>query len=487
MAGTPGGRWWRRAVRRCSAQVADLPGAAARSPIHGLALCMILGVSQRFLPPSLAFRQREPAEAGWARRDRRGLLLESTSSSRSGSPATTAGQPGSTSGGFSWPWARSSRGVAVAAVAPAGPERSQREAHPAGVRLAGLSFLMLLLLPAYQARAEPPFSHAYYGAIRHAVTVGFVSQMIVGVSTLVVPLTPRTTTLRPTLVLLNLGCFLRVSLQICVGLDPCRLPGHRRERGARAAALLALGRRALAGTLGRVPRPAEAPVVHGEETDDRGSTAPDRAAGLQLALSTAAFAACFAVFGSLSAMMPDVRRLLHLDRLPEVAGASLFQSCSAASAGFPLGILADRLGGRLIFAFTLVASIVPGRRSWAWSPATRCSWSAASWWASPWRASRWVSRSSVPWYPAQSTGLRARGVRSRQHRPGHRLLRRPGRGRCLGYRWGFWAWGVLAAVVLAAWLLLARERPDADRRRGGPTTSGPWPGRVPGSCRSSTS
>ena len=65
-----------------------------------------------------------------------------------------------------------------------------------------------------------PFSHAYYGAIRHAVTVGFVSQMIVGVSTLVVPLTPRTATLRPTLVLLNLGCFLRVSLQVASDWTP---------------------------------------------------------------------------------------------------------------------------------------------------------------------------------------------------------------------------------------------------------------------------
>ena len=74
------------------------------------------------------------------------------------------------------------------------PPRNERSAR--FVRLAyawlGLSLLMLLFLPVYQVLSGLPFSHAYYGAIRHAVTVGFVSQMIVGVSTLVVPLTPRT-------------------------------------------------------------------------------------------------------------------------------------------------------------------------------------------------------------------------------------------------------------------------------------------------------
>src|SRR5207247_1325933 len=52
-----------------------------------------------------------------------------------------------------------------------------------------LSLGMLVLLPVYQfvalplwapesAAAQIGFSHAYYGAIRHAVTVGFISLMI---------------------------------------------------------------------------------------------------------------------------------------------------------------------------------------------------------------------------------------------------------------------------------------------------------------------
>jgi hypothetical protein len=82
-----------------------------------------------------------------------------------------------------------------------------------------ISFGMLLLLPVYQIISGIPFSHAYYGAIRHAITVGFISMMIVGVAAKVVP------TLRgvgpeklPALwlpfVLINLGCLLRVGFQI---------------------------------------------------------------------------------------------------------------------------------------------------------------------------------------------------------------------------------------------------------------------------------
>jgi len=82
-----------------------------------------------------------------------------------------------------------------------------------------MSFGMLLLLPVYQVISDIPFSHAYYGAIRHAITVGFISMMIVGMAAKVVP------TLRgigpeklPALwlpfVLINLGCLLRVGFQI---------------------------------------------------------------------------------------------------------------------------------------------------------------------------------------------------------------------------------------------------------------------------------
>jgi hypothetical protein len=57
------------------------------------------------------------------------------------------------------------------------------------------------------------------GATRHAITVGFFSMMIVGVASKVVPTLEgadpdRMPSLLPVLVLLNLGCLLRVTLQV---------------------------------------------------------------------------------------------------------------------------------------------------------------------------------------------------------------------------------------------------------------------------------
>jgi NnrS protein/Domain of unknown function (DUF1858) len=93
-----------------------------------------------------------------------------------------------------------------------------------------VSLAMLLLLPVYQfgllewwapetQAAHLGFSHAYYGAIRHAITVGFVSMMIVGVAAKVVPtLNGVDVRALPALwlpfVLINVGCSLRVGGQV---------------------------------------------------------------------------------------------------------------------------------------------------------------------------------------------------------------------------------------------------------------------------------
>lgn len=92
-----------------------------------------------------------------------------------------------------------------------------------------ISLAMLVLLPIYQfglLRALAPaskavetgFSHAYYGATRHAITVGFVSMMIVGVAAKVAP-TLKGLDVRAMgglwtpFVLLNVGCAMRVGFQ----------------------------------------------------------------------------------------------------------------------------------------------------------------------------------------------------------------------------------------------------------------------------------
>ena len=70
-----------------------------------------------------------------------------------------------------------------------------------------------------------PFSHAFFGAYRHALTVGFIMMMIVGVSSKVVPTLSgvdvrRANSLWPTFLLLNLGNLTRVSSQIATDFFP---------------------------------------------------------------------------------------------------------------------------------------------------------------------------------------------------------------------------------------------------------------------------
>jgi hypothetical protein len=248
------------------AQVATFQAPLRDLQIHGLALCMILAVSQRFFPPFLGIPETPPRR-GWLALAAigTGLVLESTlfiANRLTGDHRWAGGMYlgwillAAGAFGLVWPW----RLWRV-------PPRNGRSAT--FIRLAygwlGLSLVMLLLLPAHQVVSGLPFSHAYYGAIRHAVTVGFVSQMIVGVSTLVVPLTPRTATLRPTMVLLNLGCLLRVSLQIASDWSPAAFRVIGASGVLELLALLLWAAALWRGLLGRVPRPAEvaegAPVV----------------------------------------------------------------------------------------------------------------------------------------------------------------------------------------------------------------------------------
>lgn len=83
---------------------------------------------------------------------------------------------------------------------------------------------LLLFEPFHLASMGAPFSHAYTGAIRHAVTVGFISQMIIGVGYhLVTRMLMRDERSAPALwsvfILLNLGNAARVMLEILTDLN----------------------------------------------------------------------------------------------------------------------------------------------------------------------------------------------------------------------------------------------------------------------------
>ncbi|HET7751643.1 MAG TPA: NnrS family protein [Terriglobales bacterium] len=84
---------------------------------------------------------------------------------------------------------------------------------------------MMPLFPLYGALTHQVFAHSYIGAQRHAITVGFISLMILGVSARVVPIlagvdSRKLDSLWAPFLLINLGCAGRVGLQILTDFSP---------------------------------------------------------------------------------------------------------------------------------------------------------------------------------------------------------------------------------------------------------------------------
>jgi hypothetical protein len=194
--------------------------------IHGVALFMILGVSQRMLP-ALYEVPRVPGRRAW----RALALLVAALLAQvllfviyrwTGNRLFAACLP--------LAWASLALGCAMIVLTwrswrpfPV-RDRSVKFVRAAHAWLT-VSLVMLLLSPgyyyAYQHLGEAhgiPFSHAYHGAIRHAITIGFISLMIMGVAAKVVPTLngadPRTLSdLKGPFLLVNAGCCLRVLMQ----------------------------------------------------------------------------------------------------------------------------------------------------------------------------------------------------------------------------------------------------------------------------------
>jgi NNP family nitrate/nitrite transporter-like MFS transporter len=190
--------------------------------------------------------------------------------------------------------------------------------------------------------------------------------------------------------------------------------------------------------------------------------AADRGNPLQLALGTGTFAVCFAVFGSVSAMMPLTRARLHLSPL-QTSLAIAVPVLLGSLGRVPLGILADRWGSRRVSMAVMAAAIVGGLalaevQSFAQLVAVGffVGLSLASFAATIGLASGW--------YPPSRQGM-ALGVYGAGN-IGQSLAAfgAPVLARVLGFRWGFWSFAALTAVWLVGFALLARDPP----RRGPP-------------------
>jgi hypothetical protein len=186
--------------------------------VHGFALLMIFGVSLRLLPTMYLLRVPSSRRAAWVlaalnvavAAEAAGLVLR-----------RIAGEE----------WTALWYAAVLLLTAPSAClVRDMRLFAPAGYSDRSLKFIraayvwlfvslaMLVLLPAYQFGLLGHFSHAYYGAVRHAITVGFVSLMIVGVASRVAAVhggydVHRLCPLWAPFLLINAGCTLRVVSQ----------------------------------------------------------------------------------------------------------------------------------------------------------------------------------------------------------------------------------------------------------------------------------
>lgn len=178
---------------------------------------------------------------------------------------------------------------------------------------------------------------------------------------------------------------------------------------------------------------------------------------LQLVLGTVAFAVCFAVFGSVSAMMPILRQRLDLNAM-QVSVALAVPVLLGSLGRIPLGMLTDRYGGRLIFSIVMFGSIIPAvlmGRVETYGQLLICGLFIGLALASFAVGIGFVSR----WYPPQRQGI-ALGIYGTGN-IGQSLAAfgAPVLAGALGYAWGFWTFAVLTFVWLVLFGILARDAP----------------------------
>jgi MFS transporter, NNP family, nitrate/nitrite transporter len=178
---------------------------------------------------------------------------------------------------------------------------------------------------------------------------------------------------------------------------------------------------------------------------------------VQLALGTGAFALCFAVFGSLSAMMPILSKQMHLTPVQKSIAVAI--PVLLGSLGrIPLGMLTDRLGGRMVFTAVMLLSIIPaflmgGVHDYAHLLVYGFLIGIGL-------ASFSVGVGFVSgWYPAGRQGF-ALGVYGAGN-IGQSLAAfgAPVIAAAAGFRWGFWTFGILLAIWILIFAAFARNAP----------------------------
>ena len=190
---------------------------------------------------------------------------------------------------------------------------------------------------------------------------------------------------------------------------------------------------------------------------DTRSLNPPTGNALQLTLAAGAFAICFALFGSVAALMPLLTKSLGLNAT-QVSIALSVPVLLGALGRIPFGILTDLYGGRRVFSIVMCCAIVPAFLMGLvndYSQLIICGFFIG------------IALAVFPvgisfvsgWYPLDkqgaALGLYGLGTGG-QALAG--MLAPLIAGAC-GLRWGFWTFGVLLLVWLVLFWLKAEDPP----------------------------
>lgn len=178
---------------------------------------------------------------------------------------------------------------------------------------------------------------------------------------------------------------------------------------------------------------------------------------LQLVMATGAFAICFAVFGSVSAMMPILKANLGLTAM-QVSVAVALPVLLGSLGRIPLGMMTDRYGGRIVFSLVMLASIVP---------AVLMGWVGSYWqlilcgfFIGIALASFSVGVGFVSgWFPPARQGMALGAYGAGTIGQSLAAFGSPLLAAALGLAWGFWTFAVLLFVWLALFWFLAENAP----------------------------
>lgn len=189
-------------------------------------------------------------------------------------------------------------------------------------------------------------------------------------------------------------------------------------------------------------------------------------ATLQLTLGTGAFGFCFAVFGSLSAMMPILSRQMHLSPVQKSVAVAI--PVLLGSLGrIPLGILTDRFGGRLIFMLTMAFSIVPAFLMGGVKDYNQLL--LYGFFIGIALASFSVGVGFVNgWYPPAKQGFALGVYGAGNVGQSVAAFAAPFIAKAYGVKWGFWTFG----IALTIWLVLFAAKAEDAPRQGPPKPLG---------------